>query len=157
MRRRVILIVTTIVLFVSLTACHEFSGDSTSTNSNNCKPADQTVKENQVADLGCVKVTFTKSEYAASQLSVSVSVENTSDQPLNLKQSLFDASDASKTNGLPTTCTRTGGKGGFSGALAPGEKADTDLCWFLVGGTPPIKLVFSVAGSGNVTYVVNSP
>jgi hypothetical protein len=156
MRRFVLLSVGVIIVLFGLTACHEFSDDTTTTASGECRTDDQTVADNQTADLGCVKVTFTKSQYAASQLDISVRVENTSDQPLNIKQSLFDAQDSGKTSGLPTTCTETGGKGGFSGQLQPGDKAEADLCWFLVGATPPVKVMFGVTGSGKVTYTVNT-
>ena len=144
-----------LLMLFTLAACEGDTGDTTEPlGTNGCLATDQTVTDNQTADLGCVKVTFTKSDYSASQLTLSVRVENTGTQPLTMKQSLFDVQDASKTNALPTTCTRTGGKGGFSGDLAPGDKAETDLCWFLVGATPPIKVVFNVPGSGSASYTV---
>jgi hypothetical protein len=154
--RHFILCFHVVLLLFLLTACHETGDDTTAVGSSSCKPNDQTVADNQTAELGCVKVTFTKSDYSASQLTLSVKVENTADQPLSIRQSLFDVQDAGKTLGLPTTCTRTGGRGGFSGDLQPGDKAETDLCWFLVGAVPPIKVLFGVTGSGKATYVVNS-
>ena len=136
--RRIALFLVLFVLPLALVACHETSSDDSTTTTNT--EAAVNVKEGETADLGGVKITIVKSALETSQLTVSVRVENQSSSVISLKGSALTATDASNTNGLPTTC---GGRGGFSGDLAVGDKLDSTVCWFMVGAKPPITVTFS--------------
>ena len=140
-----------LVLALVLAACHESGEDTTVAGDASCNSKDVTAKEGDTVDMGCLTVSVPKAEFAAFQLNANVIVENKSDKTLNIKPSLFSATDSTKTAGLPTTC---GGTGGFSGELAKGEKIDSHICWFIVGATPPITLQFSVPGSGVVSFTL---
>jgi hypothetical protein len=150
MRRLILLGVSLWALMLALVACHETGDDSaTAQGDTSCSAANVKSKEGETVDLGCIKVTIVKSDFSSSQLSVTVLVENKSDKTLTLKPAYFSVTDSSNTNALPTTC---GGKGGFSGELTNGQKQENDICWFLVGGTPPITVSFSVPGSGTAAF-----
>ena len=142
MRRVILCCFLLACLPLALGACHETSDDSSSTTVTS-PDSGTALKEGETADLGGVKVTVVKSDLESSQLTVSVRVENQSSGVISLKSSAFAATDASNTNGLPTTC---GGRGGFSGDLAVGDKLDSTVCWFLVGAKPPITVTFAAGG-----------
>src|SRR5438874_6112695 len=108
--RRIALFLVLFVLPLALVACHETSSDDSGTTTTDTEAA-VNVKEGETADLGGVKITIVKSALESSQLTVSVRVENQSSSVISLKGSALTATDASNTNGLPTTC---GGRGGFS-------------------------------------------
>ena len=129
-------------LCLALSACHE-TGDDTSSTTSTSPDSGTALKEGDTADLGGVKVIVVKSDMQSSQLVVSVRVENQSSGVVSLKSSSFTATDSENTIGLPTTC---GGRGGFSGELAVGDKIDSTVCWFMVGAKPPITVTFAAGG-----------
>ncbi|MBI1801061.1 MAG: DUF4352 domain-containing protein [Chloroflexi bacterium] len=138
-----------------LSGCHEFSEDANEPTpaAGSTPPTEVTVKQGETANLGGIQVAVLQSEFANSQLKISVRVENKSSEPLMLKTSNFTAIDSTSTEGLTTTC---GGTGGFSGELAPGEKIESGICWFLVGAKPPITITY-VPGSakrGKATIIL---
>src|SRR5438067_13841309 len=148
--RHLLLFFALFVLPLALSACHETSDDSGSTTTDTGAPV--SVKEGETADLGGVKVTVVKSDLESSQLAVSVRVENQSSSVISLKSSALTATDSSNTIGLPTTC---GGRGGFSGDLAVGDKRDSTVCWFMVGAKPPITVTFTAVGrKASITLAV---
>ncbi len=151
MRRIISVCVVLLSCLFALSGCHEFSEDNSAAASANT--TEIKLKEGETGDLGGLKVTVLKSEFAASQLNINVRVENKTDKPFTLKSSNFTVSDDSKTEGLPTTC---GGRGGFSGELAVGDQIESDICWFLVGGTPPLTVTFEPPGRGKALIALNA-
>jgi hypothetical protein len=137
---------------IVLSGCHESAQDDSEAVATPTPMARSEVKQGEAAQIGGIQLTITKSEFSAPQLNIVAIVENKSDTPLTINPSHFTALDSEDTKGMQVSC---GGKGSISGELKAGEKIETEVCWFVVGAKPPLRIIYEAVGRGKVTVALS--